>query len=63
MEFNIKTRLAHAWMALFRHTLATLMLQRGTQITEVQRILGHVNINTTMIYAKVSDEDVKEGNR
>lgn len=44
---------------LFRHTLATLMLQRGTPITEVQKILGHVNINTTMIYAKVSDEDVK----
>lgn len=35
------------------------MLQRGTPITEVQKILGHVNINTTMIYAKVSDEDVK----
>lgn len=44
---------------LFRHTLATLMLQRGTPITEVQKILGHVNINTTMIYAKVADEDVK----
>ena len=44
---------------LFRHTLATLMLQRGTPITEVQKILGHVNINTTMIYAKVSDEDAK----
>ena len=44
---------------LFRHTLATLMLQRGTPITEVQKILGHVNINTTIIYAKVSDEDVK----
>lgn len=35
------------------------MLQRGTPITEVQKILGHVNINTTMIYAKVSNEDVK----
>ena len=44
---------------LFRHTLATILLQRGTPITEVQKILGHVNINTTMIYAKVSDDDVK----
>ena len=44
---------------LFRHTLATMLLQRGTPITEVQKILGHVNINTTTIYAKVSDEDVK----
>lgn len=44
---------------LFRHTLATHLLQRGTPITEVQKILGHVNINTTTIYAKVADEDVK----
>lgn len=44
---------------LFRHTLATILLQRGTPITEVQKILGHVNINTTMIYAKVSDNDVR----
>ena len=44
---------------LFRHTLATMLLQRGTPITEVQKILGHVNINTTTIYAKVSDEDAK----
>lgn len=44
---------------LFRHTLATLLLQRGTPITEVQKILGHVNINTTMIYARVADEDVR----
>ena len=38
---------------LFRHTLATHLLQRG------KKILGHVNINTTTIYAKVADEDVK----
>lgn len=44
---------------LFRHTLATLLLQRGTPITEVQKILGHANINTTMIYAKVAENDVK----
>lgn len=44
---------------LFRHTLATMLLQRGTPITEVQKILGHVDINTTTIYAKVSDDDVR----
>lgn len=42
-----------------KENFATLMLQRGTSITEVQKILGHVNINTTMIYAKVSDADIK----
>ena len=44
---------------LFRHTLATCLLQRKTPIVEVQRILGHVNIETTMIYSKVSDNDAK----
>lgn len=44
---------------LFRHTLATDLLNRGTPITEVQKILGHENINTTMIYAKVSNDDIK----
>lgn len=44
---------------LFRHTLATDLLNRGTPITEVQKILGHENINTTTIYAKVSNDDIK----
>lgn len=44
---------------IFRHTLATDLLNRGTPITEVQKILGHENINTTTIYAKVSDQDIK----
>lgn len=44
---------------LFRHTVATDLLQKSVPVTDVQRILGHANINTTMVYAKVSDEDVK----
>lgn len=38
---------------LIRHTVATDGLNRGMDITEVQRILGHSNINTTLIYSKV----------
>lgn len=44
---------------LFRHTVATDMLQKSVPVTNVQRMLGHVSINTTMVYAKVKDEDVK----
>jgi len=44
---------------LFRHTCATNLLQRGMDITEIQRILGHENIATTMIYSKNLDEDIK----
>ncbi|MBN2266714.1 MAG: tyrosine-type recombinase/integrase [Candidatus Babeliaceae bacterium] len=38
-----------------RHTFATQMLNAGMPITSLQRYLGHENIDTTMIYAKVSD--------
>lgn len=44
---------------LFRHTVATDMLRKNAPITDVQKMLGHVNVNTTMVYAKVCDEDVK----
>lgn len=44
---------------LIRHTTATLGLQRGMEITEIQKMLGHVNIETTMVYAKTSKDAVK----
>ena len=44
---------------LFRHTVATDMLRKNAPITDVQKMLGHVNVNTTMVYAKTCDEDVK----
>lgn len=45
---------------LIRHTFASLSLQRGMDVTEIQRILGHSNIATTMIYAKCDDNQIKE---
>lgn len=44
---------------LIRHTTATDGLNRGMGVEEVQAILGHENIATTMIYAKVSKNNVK----
>lgn len=39
------------------------MLRKNTPITDVQRMLGHENVNTTMVYAKTYDEDVKANHR
>lgn len=48
---------------IFRHTTATIALQRGMPIQDISKLLGHVSIETTRIYAKTNLEDVKEQHR
>lgn len=47
----------------FRRTLATRAIDKGMPIEQVQKLLGHSKIDTTMQYAMVDQENVKLSHR
>ena len=47
----------------FRRTLATMAIDKGMPIEQVQQLLGHQSIDTTMVYAQVNQSNVKISHR
>lgn len=44
---------------LVRHTMATDGIKRGMPVEEMQQILGHVSMDTTLIYAEICTDNIK----
>ena len=50
----------HLTFHVGRHTFATLALNRGMPVETLSRILGHTNIRTTQIYARITNKKIGE---
>lgn len=53
----------HVTPHIFRHTMATTALDRGMNVVEVSRLLGHRRLDTTMEYITVNSASVKNNHQ
>ena len=62
-ELGRKCKIPKVHPHKFRRTLATNAIDKGMPIEQVQKLLGHVQIDTTMQYAMVNQTNVKMAHR
>lgn len=62
-KLGVEAEIAKVHPHRFRRTLATMAIDKGMPIEQVQKLLGHVKIDTTMHYAMVNQSNVKNAHR
>ena len=62
-NLGVSTNINRVHPHKFRRTLATMAIDKGMPIEQVQKLLGHVKIETTMHYALVNQSNVKISHR
>lgn len=62
-KLGLETEIYKVHPHKFRRTLATMAIDKGMPIEQVQKLLGHVKIETTMHYAMVNQNNVKISHR
>lgn len=61
LRFVVTCLLTVALWVLFhlaRHSFGTLMLSSGIPIESIAKMMGHTNINSTQVYAQVTDRKI-----
>ena len=59
VRIGVASGIEHLHPHRLRHTCATRLLNAGMDIVQIQKLLGHEDLNTTMIYARVQDATVE----
>jgi site-specific recombinase XerC len=63
-QVRLRTYGRRCWVQIaphqLRHSYGTLLLNAGCRITSIQKFLGHKELSTTMIYARVCDQTVAD---
>lgn len=62
-ELGRKLGIPKAHPHKFRRTLATMAIDKGMPIEQVQKLLGHQSVDTTLQYAMVNQSNVKNSHR
>lgn len=62
-KLGSKSEVRHVHPHKFRRTMATMAIEKGMPIEQVQKLLGHAKIDTTLHYAIVNQSNVKISHR